>query len=115
MTHTWGTDRASAQFVDLPDGRRLAYAEYGDPQGHPTFYFHGLPGSRLEAVLAAESAAQAGIRLVASDRPGVGGSDPQPRRTLLDWPADVVQLADRIGVARFSIIGVSGGAPYAAA
>jgi len=102
------------RFVSLSDGRRLAYAEYGDPQGHPTLYFHGLPGSRLEAVLAAQSAATAGIRLIASDRPGIGGSDRQPRRTLLHWPADVLRLADHLGISRFSVVGVSGGAPYAA-
>jgi hypothetical protein len=56
------------KFVRLPDGRGLAYAEYGDPKGHPTLYFHGLPGSRLEAVLAAKSAAEAGIRLIAGVR-----------------------------------------------
>jgi pimeloyl-ACP methyl ester carboxylesterase len=103
------------RFVSLSDGRRLAYAEYGDPQGHPTLYFHGLPGSRLEAVLAAQSAATAGIRLIASDRPGIGGSDWQPRRTLLNWPTDVLRLADYLGISRFSVVGVSGGAPYAAA
>ena len=115
MTHPWANDIAPTRFVSLPDGRRLAYAEYGDPQGHPTLYFHGLPGSRLEAVLAAKSAAAAGIRLIASDRPGIGGSDPQPRRALLTWPADVLKLADHLGLLRFSVVGVSGGAPYAAA
>lgn len=115
MAHPGANDIAPTRFVSLPDGRRLAYAEYGDPRGHPTLYFHGLPGSRLEAVLAAKSAATAGIRLIASDRPGIGGSDPQPRRTLLTWPVDVVRLADRLGLPRFSVVGVSGGAPYAAA
>jgi pimeloyl-ACP methyl ester carboxylesterase len=108
------TGHVPAHSVRLPDGRALAYAEYGDPNGHPTLYFHGLPGSRLEAVLAAKGAAEAGIRLIASDRPGIGGSDPQDGRTLLDWPADVLQLADHIGLARFAVVGVSGGGPYAA-
>jgi pimeloyl-ACP methyl ester carboxylesterase len=98
----------------LPDRRRLAYAEYGDPQGYPTLYFHGFPGSRLEAVLASASAAKAGVRLIAADRPGIGESDFQPGRRLLDWPADVLHLADHIGLARFTIVGVSGGGPYAA-
>ena len=105
----------NAQYLTLPDGRRLAHAEYGDPHGHPTFYFHGFPGSRLEAVLANASAAQARVRLIAVDRPGIGGSDLQPGRRLLDWPADVVHLADHLGLARFTVVGVSGGGPYAAA
>jgi len=104
----------NAQFLKLPDGRRLAYAEYGDPHGHPTLYFHGFPGSRLEAALAIESAAKAGVRLIAADRPGIGGSDRKPGRCLLDWPADVVHLADHLGLARFTVVGVSGGGPYAA-
>jgi len=97
----------------LPDGRRLAYAEYGDSRGHPTLYFHGLPGSRLEAVLAADCAVQAGVRLIAIDRPGFGRSDPEPGRRLLDWPLDVLHLADHLGLRRFAVVGVSGGGPYA--
>ena len=100
--------------MTLPDGRRLAYAEYGDQQGYPTLYFHGFPGSRLEAILAAASAAQAEVRLIAPDRPGIGGSDLQPNRSLLDWPADVLHLVDHLGLARFTVVGVSGGGPYAA-
>ena len=34
--------------VDLPDGRRLGFAEVGDPSGVPLLYFHGNPGSRLD-------------------------------------------------------------------
>lgn len=101
--------------IQLPDGRRLAYVECGDPSGHPTMFFHGVPGSRLQAMLAAQVAAAAGVRLIAPDRPGVGASDFQPRRHLLDWPADVLQLADHLGLARFSVLGVSGGGPYALA
>ena len=56
-----------------------------------------------------------GIRLIAVDRPGIGISDPRPGRRLLDWPADVAQLADHLGIARFAVVGWSGGGPYAAA
>jgi pimeloyl-ACP methyl ester carboxylesterase len=101
--------------LKLSDGRRLAYAEYGDPHGYPTLYFHGLPGSRLEAALATDTAANARVRLIAIDRPGIGASDRQPNRSLLDWPADVLQLADQLGLARFTVVGVSGGGPYAMA
>ncbi|NWG46650.1 MAG: alpha/beta hydrolase [Alphaproteobacteria bacterium] len=95
----------------LPCGRRLAYLELGDPQGKPCFYFHGFPGSRLEPAILDV----AGLRLIAVDRPGYGRSEPCAGRGLLDWPKDVASLADALGLARFSVIGVSGGAPYAAA
>ena len=104
----------NSQVLTLPDGRRLAYAEYGDPHGQPTLYFHGFPGSRVEAALAHANALEAGARLIAVDRPGIGGSDRKPGRRLLDWPTDVVHLAAHLGLARFAVIGVSGGGPYAA-
>jgi pimeloyl-ACP methyl ester carboxylesterase len=99
----------------LRDGRRLGYAEYGAPDGEPGFYFHGHPGSRLEPTLAAGAAAEAGIRVVALDRPGYGLSDFQPGRRILDWPRDVAEAADLLGWERFSVLGSSGGGPYALA
>jgi len=104
-----------ASTIALGSGRRLAYAQYGDAQGRPAFYFHGFPGSRLEAATATETAREAGVRLIAVDRPGYGASDPRPGRALLDWPGDIAQLADRLDLADFSIAGYSGGAPYALA
>jgi pimeloyl-ACP methyl ester carboxylesterase len=100
--------------IRLRDGRRLAYAEYGDPQGKPIFFFHGTPGSRLFHHPDASVAASAGARIIAIDRPGFGRSDFKPGRTLLDWPNDVVQLADALDIQRFAVMGYSGGGPYAA-
>ena len=79
------------------------------------FFFHGMPSSRLNGhadptVLVAHEA-----RWIAIDRPGIGLSDFQPQRTLLDWPDDVVQLADAFGFDRFGVVGNSAGGPYAAA
>ncbi len=108
------SDRTQQQF-QLPDGRSLGYAEYGDARGRPVFYFHGFPGSRLEARLAGQAAVSYGIRLIALDRPGYGLSDVKRHRTLLDWAEDTVHLADFLGIGRFSVVGVSGGGPYAAA
>ena len=101
--------------IRLRDGRRLAYAEYGDPQGKPIFFFHGTPGSRLFHHPDTSVAASAGARILAVDRPGFGRSEFKPGRTLLDWPSDVVQLADVLNVDRFAVMGYSGGGPYAAA
>lgn len=101
--------------VRLRDGRRLGYAEYGDLAGAPIFYFHGFPGSRLEAALADATARTLGVRLLAPDRPGFGLSDHHPGRRIRDWPDDVVRLADHLGLRRFGVLGVSGGGPYAVA
>ena len=99
----------------LRDGRLLGYAEYGDPEGKPAFFFHGMPGSRLEGRFGHDAAKKLGIRVVAIDRPGYGLSDFKPRRTFVDWPDDVVELADALKIDRFSVAGVSGGGPYVAA
>jgi pimeloyl-ACP methyl ester carboxylesterase len=101
--------------IILSDGRRLSFAEFGDRQGKPVFYFHGFPGSRLEAKLAARIAIDTRVRFIAIDRPGYGLSSFKPGRTFIDWADDLIGLADTLGVDRFSILGVSGGGPYAAA
>jgi pimeloyl-ACP methyl ester carboxylesterase len=101
--------------VVLGDGHKLGYAQYGQPDGEPFFYFHGHPGSRLEARFADRAAAEAGLRVLALDRPGYGLSDFQPGRVITDWPADVAQAADLLGIGRFSVAGASGGGPYALA
>ena len=97
--------------VRVPDGRSIAIEEYGDPAGPAVLYFHGWPACRLEAGLIPDLP----VRLLSFDRPGYGRSSPQPGRTLLDWPKDVAEVADRLGLERFHIVGLSGGAPYGAA
>lgn len=97
----------------LDSGRRLGYAEYGDPGGHPLFYFHGFPGSRLEGTFGSDAARAEAIRLIALDRPGFGLSDHQVGRRLVDWPRDVKTLAEGLELSRFGVLGVSGGGPYA--
>lgn len=101
--------------ITLPDGRLLGYSEYGDLMGEPIFYFHGFPGSRLEAAPFDEIAQAGHCRLIAIDRPGMGLSTPQPKRTLLSWASDVKSLADKLSIEKFSIMGHSGGAPFVAA
>jgi pimeloyl-ACP methyl ester carboxylesterase len=108
-------DTAENGTLVLGDGRRLGYAQYGDPAGEPLFYFHGHPGSRLEARVAHPAAAAAGLRVIALDRPGYGLSDFLPGRALTDWPADVAGAADLLGISRFCVAGGSGGGPYALA
>ena len=99
----------------LPDGRRLGYAEYGDPSGDPIFLLHGNPGSRLFWGLFPGSPFRSNVRIIAPDRPGYGLTDFRPNRTVADWPEDVAALADALGIDRFAMFGPSGGGPYALA
>lgn len=100
--------------VILSDGRRLGYKAIGAPDGDPLFYFHGFPGSRLEADLLCKNAEVCGWRVFAIDRPGIGLSDFLRGRTLHDWPRDVAEFANALRIDHFTVIGVSGGGPYAA-
>ena len=99
----------------LRDGRNLAYEEYGDPKGAPLFFFHGFPNSRLGARTSHETAVRHKVRIVSFDRPGYGGSDFKKGRTIGQWPDDITEAADALGIDRFSVLGYSGGGPYAAA
>jgi pimeloyl-ACP methyl ester carboxylesterase len=103
------------RWLRLPDGRRLAYCEYGDPDGRPSLYCHGFPSSRVEARLLHDAALAVGVRVISPDRPGYGDSDPDPERTLLTWSEDVRALADALDLSTLDLIGVSGGGPYALA
>lgn len=106
----------STNLLTLPDDRRLAYAEYGDPNGHPVFYFHGGGTCRLEPLLLGDEVfIRLGLRLIAPDRPGIGQSDFQPNRGFSDWTKDVTFLADALGLDKFSVLGVSSGGGYSAA
>ena len=108
------TPRTDAVLV-LPDGRRLAYAEYGDPTGRPVMLFHGAPGSRLGWGLFTGCPFREGVRLIAPDRPGYGGSEAHRRSSFGDWPDDISVLADSLRLDKFAVVGVSSGGPYALA
>jgi pimeloyl-ACP methyl ester carboxylesterase len=97
----------------LSSGLRLAFEHYGDPQGTPAFYFHGWPSSRLQGELMDGAGKRLGLHVVAMDRPGIGRSDYQPGRQLLDWPPLLQELARHLGWEKFHVFGVSGGGPYA--
>jgi len=102
--------------VTLPDGRKLAFTEFGKPDGEPVLYFHGSPSSRMEpSLIGDEVFCGLGLRVISPDRPGMGGSDFLPGRGFSDWPADVNCLADTLGLKKFSVVGNSGGGPYVAA
>ena len=105
----------NSQVLTLETGRKLGYAEYGAEGGNPVFYFHGYPGSRLEAGLMEDHWESSGIHLISVDRPGMGLSEYQPRRTILDTPDDVMELATHLGLESYGVMGVSGGGPYALA
>ncbi|KAF3140337.1 hypothetical protein TWF703_003210 [Orbilia oligospora] len=83
---------SESQKFNLPDGRTLGFAEYGHPNGFPLFIFHGFPSSRIEAYPVDRLAHNLKIKLYSLE-----------------------PFAKGKGIERFSIVGASGGGPYAVA
>ena len=101
------------QTLKCLDGRQLGFAEYGDPVGHPVLGFHGVPGTRFMFRPTAVAAKRLGLRIIAPDRPGYGLSEPKPGRQLADWLDDAAALVRHPNLETFSLVGISGGAPFA--
>jgi pimeloyl-ACP methyl ester carboxylesterase len=100
-----------ARLVELTDGRTLEIHELGEPDGFPIVFHHGTPGSGTIY----ERWATPGVRVIAYDRAGYGGSTRRPGRAVVDVVADVTAVADELGLERFATWGLSGGGPHALA
>jgi pimeloyl-ACP methyl ester carboxylesterase len=107
------SDSSEPRTVRLRDGRVLAYAEAGPPQGVTVVSCHGTPSCRFPGAWT-EAAEAAGAYFIQPDRPGYGRSDFNPGQSLLEWARDVAEFADACGLGRFAVVGTSGGGPYAA-
>jgi pimeloyl-ACP methyl ester carboxylesterase len=101
--------------VRTPDGRTLAVAEWGDPNGVPVIMLHGTPGSRLGHWRDPSIYARYGVRRITYDRAGYGRSSRLPGRCVADVVPDVTAIADALGIDRFVVTGGSGGGPHALA
>jgi pimeloyl-ACP methyl ester carboxylesterase len=101
--------------VLTPDGRTLTIEDAGDPAGKPVLVHNGTPGSRQLYGPHQQDAAERGLRLISYDRPGYGGSTPDPGRTVADCAGDVRAICDELDIDRLAIWGISGGGPHALA
>lgn len=108
----WGV-KVRGAVIDLPNGSHIAVDEYGDPAGTPVIFCHGWPSSRSMAELTDDAARELKIRIISPDRPGICESSLTPGRRILDWPPVVQTIAAHLGLDRFRVLAVSGGAPYA--
>jgi len=98
--------------VQTADGRTLAVEDDGDPGGRPVLVQLGTPNSRHLYGPNVIDAAARGLRLIAWDRPGYGGSTPQPGRTVASVAADARTICEELGVGPVAMWGISGGGPH---
>lgn len=101
--------------ITAPDGRTLAVAEWGDPDGLPLFGLHGTPGGRISCWEDPTIYARHGLRRLTVDRPGYGHSTRLRGRSVADFAADIATIADALGIGEFAVTGGSGGGPHALA
>ena len=98
--------------VHTMDGRMLAVEDCADPAGRPVLVHMGTPNSRHLYGPNVRDAAEGGLRLICYDRPGYGGSSPQPGRTVADCAGDVRAICAELGIDRLAMWGISGGGPH---
>jgi pimeloyl-ACP methyl ester carboxylesterase len=103
--------------VRIPSGRAVSYYDIGDDSGTPVFAMHGTPACGAGFWWADERARERGVRLIAPDRPGVGRSDhfTHTQPLVADYAPELAATADALGIESFSVLGYSGGGPYALA
>jgi pimeloyl-ACP methyl ester carboxylesterase len=100
-------------FVPTPDGRTLAVEDAGDRGGRPVMVHVGTPGGRrLYGRRTLADAERRQLRLISYDRPGYGGSTPQPGRSMADCASDVRVICEALGIGRLAMWGLSGGGPH---
>ncbi|TFV54572.1 alpha/beta hydrolase [Mycobacterium sp. PS03-16] len=102
--------------IAVTEDRQIGFAEFGDPRGRAVFWLHGTPGARRQIPAEARAyAEQQRIRLIGIDRPGIGSSTPHQYTNVAAFADDLRVIADTLGIDRMSVIGLSGGGPYALA
>jgi pimeloyl-ACP methyl ester carboxylesterase len=100
--------------VRLRDGRSIAVAEWGRATGRAVVFLPGSPNVRLQA-FGEDLLDELDLRLVVPQRPGFGLSTPKPDRRIAEWPDDLADVADNLGIEEFPIVAFSGGGPFALA
>ncbi|MEO8208154.1 MAG: alpha/beta hydrolase [Chloroflexota bacterium] len=101
--------------ISLPDGRTLAAAEWGDPDGIPFIGIHGTPGGRISWWMDPEIYRRFGMRRITIDRAGYGESSRFRGRRVVDFVSDIEHLTEALGIDHFVVSGASGGGPHALA
>jgi pimeloyl-ACP methyl ester carboxylesterase len=101
--------------MQLGQGTQVSWQEYGKSTGYPVFYFHGLPGSCVEAESADAAARDLGVRIIAVDRFGYGDSHSADGFGFFNFSDALSEIVHALNLGRYSLLGFSGGGPYALA
>lgn len=97
---------------ERPDGRIVAFTEWGDSSGTPLLRVPGTPGCRYSMRADRSGWAARGLWAITTERPGFGASSRLPGRGFAEPADDLAAVLDEVGVERCHVIGGSGSAPH---
>jgi pimeloyl-ACP methyl ester carboxylesterase len=98
--------------LQRPDGRTVAWTEYGDPDGRPVVRVPGTPGCRYSLRADRTAWSSRGLRVLTTERPGFGASSRLPGRGFVEPADDIAAILDHCDIESAYVIGGSGSSPY---
>jgi pimeloyl-ACP methyl ester carboxylesterase len=98
--------------VERPDGRVVAWSEFGDEDGLPLLRVPGTPGCRYSLRADRTPWTQRHLRVITTERPGFGASSRLPGRRFREPADDLAAILDSLGLGAVHVIGGSGSAPH---
>ena len=103
------------EVIKLKNGKKISFSVYGNENGFPILFCHGVNGTRVQAMKFADKANELNLKIITPDRPGYGESSPVEKRDYLEWAEEIVEFLNLLGIEKLGLMGVSAGANYALA
>ena len=100
--------------ITSPNGQVISFFEYGDSLD-VLFFHHATQAAGPISRSLKHAADIHHFRIIEVVRPGYGNTTSLPDRNILDIAPLNLDLADKLGIEKFGIIGYSGGCPHALA
>ena len=98
--------------LERPDGRIVAWSEFGDEAGLPLLRVPGTPGCRYSLRADRGPWTQRHLRVITTERPGFGASTRLPGRGFVEPADDLAAVLDHLGLEAVHVMGGSGSAPH---
>ena len=86
------------EVVKLNNGKTISFSVYGNENGFPILFCHGVNGTRVQAMRFAETANDLNLKIITPDRPGYGESTPVEIRDYLEWAEEIAEFLDMQGI-----------------
>jgi pimeloyl-ACP methyl ester carboxylesterase len=98
--------------LERPDGRIVAWSEFGDEKGLPLLRVPGTPGCRFSLRADRTPWTQRHLRVITTERPGFGASSRLSGRGFRQPADDLAAILDHLDLDTVHVIGGSGSAPH---